>query len=299
MFTQFFGSYLLNNKLVLPEQLQEALEKNKEIRLKLGILAINAGYMTAEQVDKVHNVQAIVDKRFGDIAVDMGYMTNSQVDELLSSQKIGYLSLGQSLVDKGYMTNSQFEQAINNYKKENKIECFLGNAEQNEKIEEIINNFYNFKQLNDATIYNEYVSLLFRNIVRFIGDDFIPMQSSTIHEFSSDWIALQEIFGEFKSFIAIGCNEETFISFASRFANEQYQGLDDYVKASVGEFLNLHNGLFCVNMSNEREKELDLMPQQILYEKIIKSSNKSYLIPIYFHFGTVNFIIGSKAPSII
>ena len=57
MFTQFFGNYLLNQRLVSPEQLTEALELQKTTRLKLGVLAINAGYMTAAQVDEVHNAQ--------------------------------------------------------------------------------------------------------------------------------------------------------------------------------------------------------------------------------------------------
>lgn len=75
MFTQFFGSFLLNRKIVSPANLRVALEKKDTTRVKLGVLAINAGYMTAKQVDAVHKKQATVDKRIGDIAVDMGYLT--------------------------------------------------------------------------------------------------------------------------------------------------------------------------------------------------------------------------------
>ena len=91
MFTQFFGSYLLNKKIVSPANLRVALEKKDTTRVKLGVLVINAGYMTAKQVDAVHKKQATVDKRRGDIAVDMGYLTEAQVEELLSSQKTGCL----------------------------------------------------------------------------------------------------------------------------------------------------------------------------------------------------------------
>lgn len=38
MFTQFFGSYLLNKKIVSPANLRVALEKKDTTRVKLGVL---------------------------------------------------------------------------------------------------------------------------------------------------------------------------------------------------------------------------------------------------------------------
>ena len=75
MFTQFFGNYLLHQQLVSPEHLSEVLQSMKTTRLKLGVLAINAGYMTAEQVEKAHTEQQRVDKRIGEVMVDMGFLT--------------------------------------------------------------------------------------------------------------------------------------------------------------------------------------------------------------------------------
>ncbi|MBP1925348.1 CheY-specific phosphatase CheX [Sedimentibacter acidaminivorans] len=298
MFTQFFGSYLLNNKIVSDEQLIEALEISKQTRVKLGVLAINAGYMTAEQIDEVHDIQATVDKKIGDIAVDMGYITSSQVNELLSSQKTGYLSLGQALVDKGYMNNAQFEKSINDYKNENKIEYITKNVEQNEKIDEIFNRFFNFNPSPNTKFYSEYISLLFRNIVRFIGDDFIPLKASIIQNYFSDLLVTQEITGDFNAFIAISCTEKSFISLASRFANENFTKLNEYVNASVGEFLNLQDGLFSVNISNEKGIELDLEPQHIHNKIELNNLNNAYLIPVSFTFGKIDFIISSKNPLI-
>jgi len=296
MFTQFLGSYLLNNKIVSNDQLLEALGISEQTQIKLGVLAINAGYMTAEQVDEVHDIQATVDKRIGDIAVDMGYMTSSQVTELLLSQKSSYLSLGQALVDRCFMSNTQFEKAINDYKKENKIENSANNSEQNEKINDIFSRFFNFDPSPNTKFYREYVSLLFKNIIRFIGDDFIPLKASVIQNYSSDLLITQKITGEFNAFIAINCNEKTFISLASRFANEQFTKLNEYVNASAGEFLNLQDGLFCVNMSNEKGLELDLEPQQIHNEIDLKNLDNAYLIPVSFTFGKIDFIISANNP---
>lgn len=279
MFTQFFGSYLLNQKLVTPQILGEALEAQKTVRLKLGVLAINAGYMTAEQVEKVHTMQGQVDKRMGDIAVEMGYITSEQVEELLRSQKVGYLLLGQVLVDKGYMSNGEFEKALNDYKKATEMK-------------DIMKNFYDFKSDEYSVVYSEYMALFFRNIIRFIGDDFTPMQPSIIENYRGQWLAMQQIVGEEQFSVAIDTDQETFIQFASRFAGEVCMENDEFVKASVGEFLNVQDGLFCVNASNERETELDLMPQCIKENVQLNIEGKSYMVPVYFPFGTVHILIG-------
>ena len=53
MYAQFFGNYLLSKHIVTPEQLIQAIEEQHIRHIKVGLLAINAGLMTAEQVDKI------------------------------------------------------------------------------------------------------------------------------------------------------------------------------------------------------------------------------------------------------
>ena len=299
MFTQFFGNYLLNQKLVSTWQLTEALKLQKTTRLKLGVLAINAGYMNSQQVEEVHRAQARIDKRIGDIAVDMGYLTVEQVEELLSTQKTGHLLLGQALVDKGYMTTRQFESALNSYKEKNAITDSDFTDVQNQKIQNVIKNFYNFNSFKYAEIYTDYVSLLFKNIIRFIGDDFTPLEAQTVNDYQTSWFAYQNIKGKFNAFTAIEGNEISFINFASRYADDDFNDNNVYVKASIGEFLNLHNGLFTVNMSNDRQLELEMTPQSVDNRKNLRTSSVAFFIPICFPFGTINIIISSDNPIIL
>lgn len=299
MYTQFFGSYLLNKEYITMNQLIEVLEFQKNVRLKLGVLAINAGYMTADQVNKVHRLQLKIDKMFGSIAVEMGYLTDDQVSELLKSQNIGYILLGQALVDKGYMTNSRFENAIEEYKKECKIKDTDFTLVQSERMLEVIENFYEFESFEDASIYTEYISLLFKNLVRFVGDDFIPMKSITIRDFECKNFTCQRMSGEFSAYTALETDDNTLIKFSSRFSGEDYVELDEYVRASFSEFMNLTNGIFCVNMSNSDRMELDLTPQYFdRNRKIIKLKN-AFCIPIKFTFGIVNFLIAGNIPTSI
>lgn len=297
MFTQFFGSYLLNNHLVTSEQLAQALELQKKVHVKLGVLAINAGYMTAEQVDELHQMQMRTDKRIGDLAVEMGYMTPDQVNELLASQKTGYLLLGQALVESGCMTNGQFAIALDSYKGSTKISEAEFADEKAASVRSVISDFYGFGLAGTkGDLYADYVSLLLKNIIRFIGDDFTLLPSSSVPSHACKQGAIQVVKGQDQFFTAIEASNDAFTAFASRYAQESFTENDEYVKASVGEFLNLHNGLFAVNTSNSLALELDLEPQDYESDKTLTGFKNLFIIPIGFPFGTVNFLLSGELP---
>ncbi len=290
MLTQFFGSYLLNKKIVSPENLKTAMEKKDSTRVKLGVLAINAGYMTAKQVDAVHRKQQTVDKRIGDIAVEMGYLTEDQVNELLSSQKTGVLLLGQALVDMGCLTNEEFETVLTDYKNSNNLTDKDFSADDNEKSAKVISSFYNIE--GEYAMYcAEYVNILFKNLIRFVGDDFTPVATAVAAD--DDTAVMQEISGDFSAVTAISAGDDAAIVFASRFSEEEITENDEYTSDIISEFLNLSNGLYNVNISNNTGKELGLKPQQrTSAEEVAAISAKTVLtIPVAFSFGTVIFTI--------
>ena len=66
--------------------------------------------------------------------------------------------------------------------------------------------------------------------------------------------------------------------------------LDEYVEASLMDFLNLHNGLFCVNESNSDDVELTLEPPVIESEPLLIFDNAMTMLPVIYPFGTINFI---------
>lgn len=299
MFTQFFGNYLLENRYISIDQLLKALNNQGEVKLKLGVLAINAGYMTSAQVEKVHHMQKRVDRRFGTLAVDMGYMEDTQVNKLLQSQKQGYLILGQSLVDLGFMTMQKFEKALDDYKKHYSIDFSDFTKLQNEKMLQIVEDFYKFDSFENARIYTKYVSLLFRNIIRFVGDDFTPLRARRIEEVSAKNIAVQAIQGKYNIFSAIEGKESVMMEMAKR-VDKYYSGdFDEYVEASVSEFLNLCNGLFCVNLSNINRIDLELFPQMFLKKAVLTDMKDAFFVPVKFTFGVVNFLIVGNKPTII
>lgn len=291
MFTQFFGNYLLNEKLITPEQLIEAMQKKKETRMKLGVLAINAGYMTASQVERVHELQSKMDKRIGDIAVELGYMTEQQVMELLHAQPLGYLLLGQAIVDKGYMTNQEFENAINAYKDKYSLSDEDIKNNERSKIDTLIASLFDFSTTSNPALYEAFVSLLLNNLVRFVGDDFTPLQPEYSIKSTSFKNSCQNINGEFSTVVRIFADEAALIEFACRYSGEDINELNEYVEASAQDFINLHNGLFTVNASNNQQIELTLTPPAPLSELTPNEVSNCLILPFQYPFGTIRFSI--------
>lgn len=261
-------------------------------RLKLGVLAINAGLLTAEQVDIVHDEQQRVDKRIGDIMVDMGFADSEQIEELFKTQPKGHLLLGQALVDNGYMTTAQFERALNSYKAENSLsDTDLSNSNE-EAIRKMIKRFYNFNDTDSSRYMTSYLTLLFKNIIRFIGDDFTPLEPdmSAIKSVIENCV-IQRIKGGLSAITLISADNNAEIEFASRFAKEQLSDNDEYTQACISEFLNLHNGLFAVNLSNDEGIELLLEPQEIYNNIKFEELINPVTIPVSFSMGLINFVI--------
>lgn len=286
MFTQLFGHYLLNKNYITTDQLRKALEAKNETRVKLGALAIDAGYMTAVQVEKVHEEQKRLDKRIGDLAVSMGFLTEAQVDELLSKQKTANIVIGQTLIDLGYMTNADFEKALSEYKAS---AGFTGEENDDSSLAENITAVFALDDMNDKDFYVEYLMLFVRNIVRFIGDDFAFAGCAKNPETKNAYLCSQDVTGAVSAYTAIGGDKDVFYALASRYAGEQVED-DEFAEACAGEFLNLQNGLFAVNVSNTRNTELDLTPQ-VSEKDVTLNLDDGIQVSLAFSFGTLNVII--------
>ena len=115
------------------------------------------------------------------------------------------------------------------------------------------------------------------------------------NKYSAEFLVCQEVQGKYNLFTSIAADQKTIIKLASKFANEQFTELDEMTKASISEFLNVHNGIFLVNMSNQNI-ELQMQPQEIYQNINIEKSNGTYIIPIYLTEGKVYLIISDKKP---
>lgn len=291
MYTQFFGNFLLSKGAVPADKLVDALQKQSSTYLKLGTLAIHAGLLTAADVDRIVIMQTHQDKKFGELAVENGFLTKDQVDELLSAQKPDYLLLGQILIEDGLLTNTQFEDLLQEYQSSNEIANLDAANEQKDMVDKLIQRAFSIDDSDVSDKVVAYLNLLFNNIVRFIGKDFTPLNPILKSEYLTNYCVTQKIEGLFNLNSGVDLGTNTAIGFASRYAKETFTEFDEYVGAALEDFMNLHNGLFNVNMSNEHSIELNLFPPMVHQEETLSSEDKTYVFPIIFPFGTVNFLL--------
>ena len=295
MYAQFFGNYLLTRDIVTKEQLITALQKKDSQHMKLGTLAIHAGYMTANEVDRIVILQTHLDKRFGEIAIHEGYLTESQVAELLKKQKPDFLRLGQVLLEDGILDNNQLQEAIINYQSESEFDDFIYSDETREIISHLLENFFVATERPLTRYELAYFQLLFNNLVRFIGDDFTPVAPYRAKEYPTSYCVSQGVYGKFTMRIYLDMGEKTAVEFACRYAREIFPEFDEYVQAALEDFLNLHNGLFTVNLSNDYSVELQLTPPGVETPELLTFTSETYLLPIVYPFGTFHFIIEMSA----
>jgi hypothetical protein len=290
MYTQFFGNYLLSRGVVTQEQLFSAMERMEQYYMRLGTLAIHEGYMTSSEVDEVIIEQTHANRKFGELAVELGYLTNDQVIDLLHMQRIDYLLLGQTLVDDGVITTQELETIIADYKSENQL-YDLDLAEDNQKnMDQLFNNFLIISEFPLSRYGKLYAELLFNNFIRFVGEDFIALPPEEVKVYPPECCVCQKVEGDYTISSYLSMDEATAITFASKYVGDEFTEYDEYVRASMEDFLNLHNGLFVVNASNVASLELTLTAPETITEPIMEFTNRCYHFPIMYSFGTVHFI---------
>jgi CheY-specific phosphatase CheX len=290
MFSQYFGQYLLNQRILSADQLGEVLELEKSVHVKLGILAMDAGYMTPLQVEQVHELQRSHDKRFGQLATEQGFLTPEQVTNLLAVQDQKYLSLSQAIVDKHYLTLAQVNSVLDRYKTDNHLSDAHVEALVTGDVDQIVRFSLDFGSSEQAERYYHYLALMMRNIIRFLGETPVVLKNSSVTNQKYDWVISQVIAGQAGLLTELAVTDAALLTIAARYSEEAMATkVDDYAQDCVAEFLNVTNGVYCVNASN-LGVELDLEPQQVQGE-VAFSVGGGTIIPIQVSFGTLYFRI--------
>ena len=247
--------------------------------------------LNTEQVDDILIRQTQKNKRFGELAVEAGYLTKEQVEILLNQQIPIYLLIGQRLVENGALTEAELDRFIISYQQENELSQLDKTSLQQENLHTLIRNLFliTFADIPDYLI--KYLSLLFNNLIRFIGEDFMPLNPILCREYVTNQCYGQITNGQYSLTSYLDMDEDASVAFASRYTKEEFRECNEYVRASIEDFLNIHNGLFTVNISNEDSIELQLNPPVNLENTMISSTSNILHLPIIYPFGRLNILI--------
>lgn len=288
MLTQFFGNYLVDKNVITSDQLLLALRHKHENNKTVAAMAVSSGYMTEEEVEDVKNMQQVKDIDFTALALELNYLTNSQAEELEKAHHFGYLLLARSIVELGFCTMEKMSNEIADYEFDYSLSFSSCMNFDEDKIQEMMHSYYQFPFDGEITPAEEYVVLLMRNIIRFVGDDFrMAGKLDTLPNIPDMCANVQYIAGGLKGKTAVIGYKEFIKKFANRYSGEELEN-EEYVDAAIQDFLNQHNGLFSMLMSDNYDIEIELNVTQ--YQKMDESEHEyMYILPIEFTFGTVYF----------
>ncbi len=109
-----FGEYLISKGVIDREDLDVALKLQTEKSLRLGVLAVEDGLLTEQQLSAILDRQREAEDTglFGEIAVNMNLLSKEQVNQLLDKQKEYDKIIGQILVLSGAISRNEKEKEL-------------------------------------------------------------------------------------------------------------------------------------------------------------------------------------------
>ncbi|KAF5076713.1 Glycosyltransferase like family 2 [anaerobic digester metagenome] len=97
------GELLLEKKLITREQLEMAIEYQKQYGGRFGNICISMGFLTNEQIDEVLKKNVSRKGRIGEVLVEKGIISQDQMDEAIKMQNKSGGKIGDILVFLGYV----------------------------------------------------------------------------------------------------------------------------------------------------------------------------------------------------
>ena len=287
MFTNIFGNYLVRKNIITEDEFISIKMQIDKTRVKLGLIAVSEKLMTEKQADEVNLKQQMMDKKFGDIAISLGYLTEVQVERLLALQGNEYMRFCQSAVDKDIMTLEQIEGALDYYKKENGFTFADMEAIKSGDVDRVLPLF--LPEIPDGP-FVDLLAVTFRCINRLASDDISIRRGYTTNNYKTGAVAMQEIVGDYNVTTAFAGDDKGILAIAEAFAKQFFDEVDINALDSVGEFINISDGLFATAKSQEG-MELNLMPPKLSKDPLELNGSMIVVIPIFINQQPLDWIV--------
>ncbi len=140
-----------------------------------------------------------------------------------------------------------------------------------------------------------YLAELVFNLNRFVDKDITSRPTEIVQKIPDNCHIAQGITGDYTALSALYAEPQVLTDFAAMYSKIELDHYEEIVNELAADFLNLHNGLFLVNLSESENVESTLTPP-VSNEKSgpIELYSDTYVMPVDFTFGTVNFILSEK-----
>lgn len=287
MFTNLFGTYLIQKGIISTQQYETIKAEQSKTRVKLGLIAVAEKLMTQEQADEINKKQATVDRRFGDIAVEMGILNKAQVTRLLNLQGNPYIQFSQTVTDMGIMTLDQIDQRLEEFRKEKGFTLSDLEAIKSGDIDSIIPLF-----LAEELPWNiaELIAVMIRTINRLITTDILIKDCKMVSTYDTKEFAMQSMTGDLNGSTVLSGSKEGILTIAEGFAKEKFGQIGEETLDSLGEFINIVNGLFATAISHDQVKVV-LTPPHLSEAHEHLSAEKMCVLPLAVDGNAIDLVI--------
>jgi len=112
-----FGTHLVRQGVITPEDLLEALDEQRRARPPFGRVAVVARLLSVKQVTQILDTQASDPRPFGDLAIDLGMLDVEGVARVLYLQHRSTPRLGEILVRRGCLTPARLEAELAGFRR--------------------------------------------------------------------------------------------------------------------------------------------------------------------------------------
>ncbi len=153
----------------------------------------------------------------------------------------------------------------------------------------------NFDELKPkmSDFVSEYIKKLISDVLMYVNNDISVGSIELVSEYYANKELSQEITGVPSAYSALDAPEDVLIRFAAEYSKMELNEYDVLVKESLLDFLNLHNGLFVVQLSKLNICELSLAApkQNGAFLMSSPATGKITVIPVSFPYGTIRFLL--------
>ncbi len=136
-----------------------------------------------------------------------------------------------------------------------------------------------------------YIAELIFNLNRFVEESVISRPTTIVDSLPDSGLLFQKISGDYSAFTAIYGKPDVMMRFAAEYSKLKVTRYDHLCAELIGDFLNLHNGLFVVKLSDAENIESSLEPPIISDNDNYVLNGTTYIMPVEFKFGTLNFVL--------
>jgi CheY-specific phosphatase CheX len=231
-------------------------------------------------------LQASMDKKFGDIAVEKGYLTDAQVQRLLGLQGNTYLTFLQAVVDLEFLTIEQLKNAEKEYQRANDFTESDMAALKTGDVEKAVPVFLS----SDDPLYKGMFAMGIKNMYRLVDNHLFVGKSYTMKSIKDEVLGYQKFHGDQNATVAISGKYEDVRRMAIAYTKEEFIETREDALDAVCELINCINGLYATEQSKSDAK-IELEPPNFSVSFAEANSEEMIVMPVYISGGEIKYII--------